>query len=286
MTAKNTVFYTKRFLNCGGKILDLSTPRVMGILNLTPDSFFDGGSTPTLDAAVKKSEEMLNAGANIIDVGGMSTRPGANVVSVEEELDRVVSVIEAICSRFPEAIVSIDTVRGRVAEEAVGAGAAIVNDISAGSMDDALIPAVARLKVPYVLMHMQGTPQTMQQQPTYENVATEVMDFFIEQLHRLYALGLNDVILDPGFGFGKTGEHNYRLLKASHQFAMLNQPLLVGVSRKSMVCKVIKKNPEAALNGTTALHSIALLKGASILRVHDVAEAVEVVKLMGAYQDA
>lgn len=286
MTAKNTDFYTKQFLNCGGKLLDLSTPQVMGILNVTPDSFYDGGRLNDLDTLVKKGEEMLKAGAVILDVGGMSSRPGADVITPDEELKRVLPAIEALKKAFPEVIISIDTVHARVAEEAVKAGAAIINDISAGSMDEQMFPTVARLNVPYVLMHMQGRPNTMQQAPHYEDVVTEVLDFLITRLHELRTMGVHDVIIDQGYGFGKTVEHNYQLLKATDRFTMLGQPLLVGVSRKSMICKVLKKDPKDALNGTTALHAIALLKGASMLRVHDVQEAIEVVKLMEAYKGA
>ena len=274
-------------LNCRGRLLDLSEPVVMGILNATPDSFFDGGRFVDEKAVVARVRKMLAEGAVVIDVGGVSTRPGAAEVSQQEELHRVMPVVESIKKHFPDAVVSIDTWRSKVAQEAVGAGAAIVNDISAGRFDPRLFETVAALDVPYILMHMQGTPQTMQQNPRYENVVNEVLDFFIEKLEKLRRLGIKDIVLDPGFGFGKTVEHNFHLLKNLAVFEhVLNLPVLAGISRKSMICKVLKVNPEHALNGTTALHVEALRQGARILRVHDVKEAAEVIALWKALEGA
>lgn len=274
-------------LNCRGRLLDLSEPVVMGILNTTPDSFFDGGRFADENAVLARVRKMLAEGAAIIDVGGVSTRPGAAEVSEREELQRVIPVVASVKKHFPDAVVSIDTWRSKVAHEAVEAGAAMVNDISAGRFDPGLFETVAALDVPYILMHMQGTPQTMQQNPHYENVVHEVLDFFIEKLEKLRRLGIKDIVLDPGFGFGKTVEHNFQLLKNLAVFEnVLNLPVLAGISRKSMICKVLKVNPEHALNGTTALHVEALRQGARILRVHDVKEAAEVISLWKALESA
>jgi len=266
-------------LNCKGRLLDISTPIVMGILNVTPDSFYDGGRYSDLNIILKQAEKMLDDGAIIIDVGGMSSRPGALEVPVNEELKRVIPAITAIHERFPEAFISIDTVWAKVAQEAVDAGADIVNDISAGGMDEALISIVGQLGVPYILMHIQGKPQTMQNQPHYEDVTTDILDFFIQKIAELRKNGIYDIVLDPGFGFGKTIEHNYTLLKKMAVFQITDLPLLAGISRKSMIYKVLNTTPDKALNGTTALNMIALQNGANILRVHDVREAVEVIDL-------
>lgn len=267
-------------LNCRGRLLDLSRPQVMGILNVTPDSFFDGGRYDDPAHALRQAEKMLREGAAILDVGGASSRPGAAEVSAEEEARRVVPLVEALSAEFPGAILSVDTWRAPIARAAVEAGAGIVNDISAGRLDENLLPAVAELAVPYILMHMQGTPTTMQQAPSYQDVVTEVLDFFLEKIGRLRALGVRDIVLDPGFGFGKTVEHNYQLLNNLSTFsAVTGLPVLAGLSRKSMICKVLKVNPEHALNGTTALHMVALQQGARILRAHDVREAQEVIRL-------
>ncbi len=253
----------------------------MGILNVTPDSFFDGGRYNHADALLAQAEKMLTDGAAILDIGGASSRPGAAEVSEAEELSRVLPAVEAIARRFPEALLSVDTWRASVAEAAVGAGAHIVNDISAGRFDPAMYPTVARLGVPYILMHMQGAPQTMQQKPNYNDVVTEVLDFFLREIAHLRALGVKDIILDPGFGFGKTVQHNYELLRNLHVFsAVTGLPVLAGVSRKSMISKVLNVPTAQTLNGTTVLHTIALQQGARILRVHDVKEAVEVVQLV------
>ncbi len=252
----------------------------MGILNITPDSFYDGGRLNDLNAVLHQADRMLTAGAVLLDIGGASSRPGAVEVPESEELRRILPVIEAIIKRFPDAVLSADTWRAGVAVAALDAGAAIVNDISAGKLDTALHPAVARLGCPYVLMHMQGTPDTMQTAPEYEDVVQEVLDFFIEETGKLRALGIKDIVLDPGFGFGKSVRHNYQLLQNLDVFSsILELPVLVGLSRKSMICKVLQVNPEKALNGTTALHMVALQHGANILRVHDVREAMEVIQL-------
>lgn len=266
-------------LNCKGYLLSLEQPIVMGILNLTPDSFYDGGRYVEENHILQQAEKMLNAGANILDIGGMSSRPGASIITVEEELKRVLPAIEAIKTRFPQSILSIDTIQSRVAREAIELGASIVNDISAGTIDSKMYETVAALNVPYILMHMQGKPNTMQQNPEYRDVVEEVLDFFIAEVSKLRALGIKDILLDTGFGFGKTVQHNYTLLKKLHVFNILNLPLLCGLSRKSMIYKVLDHSAQQALNGTTALHMIALQQGAKILRVHDVREAVEVIKL-------
>jgi dihydropteroate synthase len=266
-------------LNCGGRLLYLGEPAVMAILNLTPDSFYDGGNLANTDSLLRKAEQHLREGASILDVGGVSTRPGAAEVSLQEELKRVIPAIEAIARKLPEAIISVDTYRAEVVRQAVAAGASVVNDVSAGSIDPDMFATVATAGTPYVLMHMQGTPLTMQQNPRYTDVILEVLDFFISKIGQLRSLGVKDIILDPGFGFGKTVRHNYELLSHLHVFKMLDYPVLAGISRKSMICKVLKIKPVAALNGTSALHMIALQQGARILRVHDVREAMEVVRL-------
>ena len=267
-------------LNCRGRLLDLSSPQVMGILNLTPDSFFDGGRLDTLDDVLRKAEQMLSEGAAMLDVGGASSRPGAAEVSLAEEKRRVLPAIETLLQHFPDTILSVDTWRADIALPALDAGAALVNDISAGRFDPELYPAVARANCPYVLMHMQGNPKTMQLAPQYEDIVQEVLDFFIAEVGKLRALGVRDIVLDPGLGFGKTVEHNYRLLQNLDVFSSVTGlPVLAGISRKSMICKVLKVNPDKALNGTTALHMVALQKGARMLRVHDVREAVEVIQL-------
>lgn len=251
----------------------------MGILNVTPDSFFDGGRYTGVDAAFAQAEQMLQQGAAFIDVGGMSSRPGAELIAEEEELKRVIPVVKGLLERFPEILISVDTIRAKVAREAVAAGAAMINDISAGRFDPDLYATVGELGVPYILMHMQGEPGNMQDQPAYEDVLQSVLDFFIAQVDRLREHGVKDIILDPGFGFGKTVAHNYQLLGRMHLFRMLDLPILAGLSRKSMICKVLKVAPKDALNGTTALHMIALQQGAKLLRVHDVKAAMETIQL-------
>jgi len=267
-------------INCQGQLLDLSRPLVMGILNLTPDSFFDGGKLSDETAILHQAEKMLMEGASILDVGGASSRPGAAEVSEQVELERVLPALRSIRARFPDTIISVDTWRASVAREAVNAGASIVNDISAGALDPELFKTVAELGTAYVLMHMQGTPGTMQLNPQYDDVVTTVLDFFIQKIEQLRALGVKDIILDPGFGFGKTLEHNFTLLKNLHVFPnVLELPLLAGLSRKSLICKTLNVSPAEALNGTTALHMLALQQGVNILRVHDVREARETIRL-------
>ena len=282
----NKLLYERITLNCKGRLIQLDTPKVMGILNVTPDSFYDGGHYDQQDSAFLQTEKMLEAGATFIDVGGMSSRPGAEIIDVETELERVIPIIQGIHERFPEAIISIDTVRAKVAKEAVEAGASIVNDISAGKIDANLYATVGALGVPYILMHMQGKPEDMQIAPSYDNVLEQVMDFLIHEIGKLRAVGVKDIILDPGFGFGKTVAHNYTLLGKMHLFKILELPILAGISRKSMICRVLEVAPKDALNGTTALHMVALQQGAKILRVHDVQEASETIKLFNALQAA
>jgi dihydropteroate synthase len=256
----------------------------MGILNVTPDSFYTKGRNNSVQEHIDKAGEMLGQGAAILDIGGMSTRPRAEVITEEAEQDRVLPVIEAICKHFPDSFISIDTYRASVARNAVRSGACIVNDISAGEMDTNMLSAVSALNVPYIAMHMKGTPETMQQRPEYEDVSAEVLDYFILKIKQCNEAGIKDIILDPGFGFGKTIAHNYSLLKNLHVFKILEKSILAGISRKSMVYKPLNSDAEHALNGTTALHMLALQQGASILRVHDVKEANECIELFYYYQ--
>ncbi|WP_276503377.1 dihydropteroate synthase [Terrimonas pollutisoli] len=272
-------------LNCKGRLLVIDTPVVMGIINTTPDSFYAASRQQNIDAILQKAEVMIKEGAAILDIGGQSTRPGSIVVGKDEELKRVIEPIEAINKNFPETFISIDTYYAAVAKEAVDAGAAIVNDISAGSMDEDMLKTVASLQVPYVLMHMQGTPQDMQQSPHYDDVTKAVLDFFIQKTGELKKMGLHDIIVDPGFGFGKTITHNFKLLQNLSVFSMLDKPLLVGISRKSTIYKTLRVSADEALNGTTVLNTIGLLNGAQILRVHDVKEAKQAIDLIIAYKD-
>lgn len=271
-------------LNCNGRLLTATHPVVMGILNVTPDSFYTRGRDNTPEDHLHKAAIMLEQGAQILDIGGMSSRPGAALISTQEETDRVVPVITLIRQHFPQAFISIDTYRAAVAAAAVTAGADIVNDISAGNLDEEILTTVAGLKVPYILMHMQGTPADMQQNPMYENVTAEVLDFFLGKIRACREAGISDILLDPGFGFGKTIAHNYELLRGMHQLTIAGLPLLAGLSRKSMIYRLLQTNAEEALNGTTALHMLALQQGAAVLRVHDVKEAVECVRLHAYYQ--
>lgn len=266
-------------LNCRGKLVILKKPAVMGIINATPDSFYKGDLPSGMDGMLLLAEKMITEGATFLDIGGQSTRPGSTLLTADEELKRIINVVEEVHRRFPETLLSVDTFYSYVAEEAVNAGASIINDISAGNMDVAMPETVAKLNVPYICMHMQGTPQTMQQNPAYENVITELLDFFIEKIKHYEAAGIKDIIIDPGFGFGKTTEHNFKLLKNLSAFKMLEKPILAGLSRKSMIYRSLGITAAEALNGTTALNMAALQNGATILRVHDVKEAVEVVSL-------
>jgi len=277
--AKDTFFQKKVTLNAGGKLIDLTRPKVMGIINLTPDSFYAGSRKRGVDAALLQAEQMLNEGADFLDLGAYSSRPGADDISIQEETDRLLPVVEAIVTGFPNAILSIDTFRAPVAEAAINAGAHIINDISGGELDDEMFTTVARLQVPYILMHMKGNPKTMNQLAVYDDVFAEVYDYFADKYYQLKQLGVHDVIIDPGFGFAKKPEHGYALMNRLHGFNMLGLPILVGISRKKMIYGLLNITPAEALNATTALNTIALSRGANILRVHDVKEAVEAVKI-------
>ncbi|MFI5162500.1 MAG: dihydropteroate synthase [Sphingobacteriales bacterium] len=282
--AKDTFFRKKGTINAGGKLIDLSTPKVMGIINITPDSFYAGSRKLLVDDAVQQAGKMLAEGADFLDLGAYSSRPGAEDISVQEETDRLLPVIEAITTKYPQAILSIDTFRSKVAEAAIKAGAHIINDISGGQLDADMFAAVARLQVPYILMHMKGTPRNMNKLAHYDDVFAEVLQYFAERIHQLKLLGVNDIIIDPGFGFAKMPEHSYALMNRLQDFNILELPVLVGISRKRMVYNTVGGNAEGALNATTALNTIALTKGADILRVHDVKEAVEAVKIFRACQ--
>ncbi len=277
--AKDTFFHKKLTLNAGGKLIDLTVPKVMGIINLTPDSFYAGSRKQSINEALQQAGKMLAEGATFLDIGAYSSRPGATDISVQEESDRLLPVIKAIVADYPEAILSIDTFRSKIAESAIKACAHIINDISGGQLDVDMFATIARLQVPYILMHMKGTPQNMNQHANYDNVFDEVFDYFVTKYHQLKQLGVHDVIIDPGFGFAKKTEHSYTLMHRLQDFNALQLPVLVGISRKNMIYKTLGITADEALNGTTALNAIALTKGANILRVHDVKEAVETVKI-------
>lgn len=279
LEAKDTLFSTKTTLNCRGKLLLLDAPLVMGILNVTPDSFYAGSRLHSTDEVLQKAETMLRDGADILDIGGYSSRPGATDISVQEETDRIVPAIEAIIRSFPETVISVDTFRAAVARSAVSAGAAIINDVSGGKLDEEMFPTVANLQVPYILMHMRGTPQTMTTLAKYEDVVVEVVDELQEQVARLKQLGVKDIVLDPGFGFAKTVNHNFELLRRLDELRVFGLPVLAGLSRKSMVYKTLGIEQADALTGTIALNMVALMKGAVILRVHDVKETKQTVEL-------
>jgi dihydropteroate synthase len=285
MRDKNTVFQQKKTLNIGGHLMDLSVPKVMGILNLTPDSFYqpdwkDPGKLPDNKQVLSQVEQMLAEGADFIDLGAYSSRPKAEDISTEEEINRLIPVLRLIVKEFPEAIISADTFRAEIAKAAVNEGAKLINDISAGELDKTMFKVVAGLKVPYILMHMKGTPQTMADHAQYKDVIAEVLVYLQEKVSRLTDLGINDLIIDPGFGFAKTRDHNYTLLTGLDQFTVIGVPVLAGLSRKSMIYKLLDSTAEDALNGTTVANTIALMKGASILRVHDVKPAVEAIKIV------
>ena len=277
--AKDTIFSTKKTLNLKGKLIDLRTPIVMGILNITPDSFYEKSRVNTERTLLGEAEQMLQSGATILDIGGYSSRPNAADISEEDELNRVVPAIKQVVNKFPEANISIDTFRSKVAQAAIDEGASIVNDISGGTADSNMFQTVAENDVSYVLMHMRGTPQTMSKMTDYENLLIDMTDFFVAQVGKLKSLGVKDIILDPGFGFAKKTNHNYEILKNLRYFQQLKLPLLVGLSRKSMIYKALDVSPEEALNGTSVLNTIALMNGAQILRVHDVREACETITL-------
>ena len=269
-------------INCNGNIIDFTSPKIMGILNVTPNSFYDGGKHNRIDTALLQTEKMISEGATFIDVGGASSKPGVEEVSPDEELKRVLPVIEKISKNFPHIYISIDTYRSNVARQAVDAGAQLVNDISAGNADDNMLKTVGKLGVPYIAMHMQGTPKTMQNKPTYDDVLIAIRSFFSEKIAAAHAAGINDIIVDPGFGFGKTPQHNFALLNHLNTLQIDGVPLLVGVSRKSMIYKTLNIDIQEALNGTTVLHTVALRQGAHLLRVHDVKEAKQAVDLIKA----
>lgn len=266
-------------LNCNGKLIDLEIPRVMGILNCTPDSFYDGGFYKDENSILNQVEKMLIDGATFIDVGAYSSKPNAAFVEEDEELSRILPVIDLILKKFPETLLSIDTFRSQVAKKCVENGAVIINDISAGSLDNLMMQTVANLRVPYIMMHMKGSPQNMQSFANYENIVKEMFFYFSEKISQAHSYGINDLIIDPGFGFAKTIDHNYEVMQKLELFQRLDLPILVGISRKSMIYKLLETNAQSSLNGTTYLNTIALQKGAKILRVHDVKEAVECIKL-------
>ena len=266
-------------LNCNGKLIDLSTPKVMGILNVTPDSFYDGGKFKNDSCFLSHAERLLNEGATFVDIGAYSSKPGADFVSETEELNRLIPIVRLVLDAFPETPISIDSFRSNVINESIQAGAAMVNDISGGQLDPLMFETVGKLRVPYILMHMRGTPQTMQQMTSYSNVTKEVYTYFTERIELAKKHQIKDIIIDLGFGFSKTLEQNFKLLESLDFFKNLDLPILAGISRKSMIYKPLDTSAEHALNGTTALHMIALEKGAKLLRVHDVKEAIECVKL-------
>ncbi|RXR31751.1 dihydropteroate synthase [Flavobacterium piscinae] len=266
-------------INCLGNLIDLTTPKVMGILNVTPNSFYDGGKYQHETEILKRVEVMLTEGADFIDIGAYSSKPNAEFVSEEEEVNRLLPILKSVLKEFPNTIISIDTFRSQIAKVSIENGAAIINDISAGSLDEKMMETIAKFQIPYIMMHMKGTPQTMMSLTTYDDIVKEMLFYFSEKVVQARSFGINDLIIDPGFGFAKTTEQNYEVMQKLQLFQSLELPILAGVSRKSMIYKPLESSPEKALNGTTALNMIALTKGASILRVHDVKEAVECVKL-------
>lgn len=267
-------------INCKGNLIDVSSPKVMGILNITPDSFYDGGKYKNESDILFQTEKMLLEGATFIDVGAYSSRPGAAHISENEELSRMIPVVDLLINHFPEIIISVDTFRSKIAKETIENGSAMINDISGGKMDEKMFQTIADLQVPYILMHMLGTPQNMQQNPVYEDVTKEIISFFAAQIYKLHQLKVNDIIIDVGFGFGKTMQHNYEILNNLSLFKILDAPILAGVSRKSMLYKPLEIKANEALNATTVANTIALLNGANILRVHDVKEAMEAIKIV------
>lgn len=273
-------------LNCNGQLINLDEPKIMGILNVTPDSFYDGGKFTEEKAIIERVQQMVFHGATFIDIGAQSTRPGAVIIEEKEEIARLIPAIKLIIKNIPDILISADTLRSEVAKQAVDAGASLINDVSGGDHDPAMFDFIAQSRIPYILMHMQGTPETMQTNPEYDDVVPDIYSTLLQKVTALRRKGVKDIILDPGFGFGKTVAHNFKLLKMLGFFRNSGCPVLAGISRKSMICKTLQVNPVNALNGTTALHMAALMNGASILRVHDVKEAAEVVKLYLAYQNS
>lgn len=286
MTRQITAITSKRMINCAGEIVDLSTPKVMGIINITPDSFYDGGNLISDKHVLQLAEKHIVNGALLLDIGAVSTKPNAENVSLEEERKRLLPAIKLLKKNFSNAIISVDTFRAEIAKEAISEGAHIINDVSGGSMDHEMFETIAKLKVPYILMHMRGTPQTMQQKTDYKNVTSDVFNSLQDKLFQMSQLHVKDVIIDLGFGFAKTVEQNYQLLRDMKRFEAFNCPILAGVSRKSMINRVLGTTPETALNGTSALHMLALQNGAAILRVHDAKEATECIKIHSFYQSA
>jgi dihydropteroate synthase len=270
-------------INCNGKILNLNSAVVMGIINITPDSFFEGHLNKKQSEILLMAEQMVNNGASILDIGGQSTKPGSKRIDADEELSRVIPAIDLIRKNFPEIIISIDTYYSKVAAFAIESGADIVNDISAGNLDEEMISIVGKLNVPYICMHMQGIPETMQLNPTYDKITLEIIQFFIKKIEACRKAGINDIIIDPGFGFGKKLEHNFTLLRQMKYLQLLDCPVLAGISRKGMIYKTLSTTPENALNGTTVANTLALINGAKILRVHDVKEAKEAITIYNAF---
>ena len=266
-------------INCKGKLIDLNKPKIMGILNITPDSFYDGGKYKDDASILKQVESMLTNGATFIDIGAYSSRPGAEEVTTQNELKRLLPVLNLVLKEFPNALLSIDTFKSKVAEEAIQMGAAVINDISSGLLDEDMLTIIAKYNVPYIMMHMRGNPKTMQQHTDYDNLVKDILFFFSQRMDKATSLGIKDIIIDPGFGFSKTLQQNYELLNKLDLLKITDRPILVGVSRKSMIYKLLGTEPEKALNGTTALNMLALEKGANILRVHDVKEAMECIKI-------
>ncbi len=272
-------------VNCNGILIDLSSPKIMGILNLTPDSFYDGGKYKNESQVLRRVEKMLQEGATFIDLGAYSSRPGADHITCEEEERRILPMVTLILSKFPNAILSIDTFRSNIAKHCIEAGAAMINDISAGNLDNNMIKTVGQLKVPFIMMHMKGTPQTMKSLNQYVDLIQDIQFYFSQKVVEARKNGINDIIIDPGFGFAKNSSQNFELLRKLSLLKLQGLPILAGLSRKSMIYKTLDINPEASLNGTTSLHTIALLNGASILRVHDVKEALECINLFKKYRD-
>jgi dihydropteroate synthase len=266
-------------INCKGQLVDLNRPKILGILNVTPDSFFDGGKYKDKKSILKQTEKMLSEGATFIDVGAYSSRPGSKAISKEEELQRILPIVHLLMKEFPQILLSIDTFNSKVASECLNAGAALINDISAGKFNNKMLPTIAKYNVPYIMMHMKGTPQTMKEKTDYKNLLTDILHYFSERISAARALGIHDIIIDPGFGFAKTVDQNFELLQKLDLFQTLKLPVLAGLSRKSMIYKSLETDAKNAMNGTTALNMIALRNGANILRVHDVKEAIECVKL-------
>ena len=267
-------------INCGGKLIDLTKPKIMGILNVTPDSFYDGGKFLNSDKYLMQVEKMLNEGATFIDIGGMTSKPGSKEIPVSEELSRVIKAVENVSNKFPKAIISVDTYRSEVAEESVNSGAQIINDISGGSFDNKMFKTIAKLNVPYIIMHINERPETMQQNPEYEDILFELGYYFSKKVFKARAAGINDIIIDPGFGFGKELDDNYKILKNLNALMVENIPMMIGVSRKSMIYKKLKITSEQSLNGTTCVNTVGLIQGVNILRVHDVKEAKQCIDIV------